>query len=80
MARPKSLLVSMNITVAGNSHNCRHSDNHRILKGASRLTINTDDGPKHYCLKCADSFLMRDVERIQALLHSVKECLSSLPS
>jgi hypothetical protein len=68
MARPKSLIVSMEFTIAGNSHNCRHNDGHRITKGTKRLTVKTDDGPHHYCLACATTFLARDLERLSALL------------
>jgi hypothetical protein len=68
MARPKSLIVSMEFTTAGNSHNCRNNDGHRITKGAKRLTVKTDDGHHHYCLACAATFLARDLERLRALL------------
>lgn len=71
MARPKSLIVNMEFTTAGNSHNCRHNDSHRITKGTKRLTIKTDDGPQHYCLACAKSFIARDLERLQNLLTEV---------
>lgn len=67
MARPRSLIVSMEITVAGRGHNCRQSDRHRIEKGMKRLTVNSDGDQHHYCLACARTFLAKDVERLQAL-------------
>lgn len=76
MARPKSLIVSMEITVAGNSHNCRNNEGHRIAKGVERLTINTDDGPRHYCLTCARVFLIRDIERLRTLLAKVESLIT----
>lgn len=68
VARPKSLIVSMEITDAGTSHNCRNNENHRIAKGDKRLTVKTDDGPRHYCLACARGFLAKDLDRLQVLL------------
>ena len=68
MARPKSLILSMEITVAGRAHNCRQSDRHRIEKGKKRLTVRSDGDQHHYCLACARTFLAKDVERLQALL------------
>lgn len=67
MARPRSLIVSMEITVAGRAHNCRQSDRHRIERGMKRLTVKSDGDPHHYCLVCARTFLAKDVERLQAL-------------
>jgi hypothetical protein len=68
MARPRSLILSMEITAAGRAHNCRQSDNHRIEKGMKRLTIKSDGEEHHYCLACAKTFLAKDIDRLQALL------------
>lgn len=68
MGRPRSLIVSMEITTAGKSHNCRHNDNHRIPMGARRLTISSDGDRHHYCLDCAKGFLAKDIGRLKALL------------
>lgn len=76
MARPKSLIVSMEITVAGNSHNCRNNEGHRIAKGVKRLTVKSDDGPRHYCLTCAKGFLVKGREQLQAILAEIE---SSIP-
>ncbi len=71
MGRHRSLLVSMEVTVAGRAHDCRSNSSHRIAKGDRRLTI-TDDGDKHhYCLACASRFMERDAERLRDLLSSV---------
>lgn len=67
MARPRSLIVSMAVTVAGRAHNCRQSDRHRIEKGMKRLTVKSDGDEHHYCLACAKGFLAKDSERLQAL-------------
>jgi hypothetical protein len=76
MPRPRSLIVSMEITVAGNSHNCRFNDNHRIAKGMRRLTIKSDGDKHHYCLACAKGFLVKDVERLQTILTDVENALT----
>ncbi len=76
MARPRSLIVSMHITAAGRAHDCRYNKNHRIQKGVKRLTIKSESGEHHYCLACAKAFLLKDVERLQALLSEV-DTLSS---
>lgn len=67
MPRGKSVLVSMEITVAGSSHNCRFNDGHRITKGTHRLTIKEDRARLNYCLKCAKDFLVQGLARLQEL-------------
>lgn len=76
MPRPKSLLVSMEITVAGRAHNCRFNDEHRIQKGQSRLSVKVDGDEHHYCLACAHSFLLRDMDRLQDFLSAVNRLLT----
>ncbi len=71
MARARSLIVSMEITTAGKSHNCRHNSKHRIAMGDRRLTINSDGDKHHYCLDCAKGFLVKDIEKLQLLLAEV---------
>jgi hypothetical protein len=68
MARPRSLIVSMEWTHAGRGHDCRNNKNHRIEKGDRRLTISSDGEPHHYCVPCAKGFLAADLRRLQLLL------------
>jgi len=75
MARPKSLVVSMEITVVGRAHDCRYNKNHRLEKGMSRLTIKEDGDEHHYCLTCARVFLVQGVERLTALITAVDAAL-----
>jgi len=72
MARPKSLLVSMEITTVGRAHNCRHNKEHRLEKGDSRLTVRSEGDEHHYCLTCAKTFLSKDMERLRALFDQVE--------
>lgn len=77
MPRPKSLLVSMEITVAGRAHNCRFNEDHRIQKGDKRLTIKVEGDDHHYCLSCARCFMLRDLARLNGLLADVDRELSA---
>lgn len=65
MPRGKSVLVSMEVTTAGKSHNCRFNKAHRIAKGKSRLTIKEDRAKLHYCLECARRFVLDGLSRLQ---------------
>ena len=79
MGRAKSVLVSMTITVAGRAHNCRFNDKHRIEKGVSRLTIKQDGDEHHYCLRCAQVFLAKGLERLGEIQTSVDGLLRGRP-
>jgi len=71
MAKPKSLILSMEITTAGHKHGCRHNRRkHLLAKGDRRLTILSDN--HHYCLACAKTFLTNDIGRLQKLLTEVE--------
>lgn len=72
MPRPRSLIVSMEITEAGRGHNCRQSSQHRIEKGMKRLTVKSDGDSHHYCIACAKAFLGKDLERLRGLLAEVE--------
>lgn len=68
MARPKSLILNIEWTQAGRTHDCRHSKSHRIEKGDRRLTIRVDGDKHHYCMACGRCFLAADIKRLEALL------------
>lgn len=72
MARPKSLIVSMEIATVSRAHDCRHNKNHRLERGDRRLTVRLDGDEHHYCLACAKIFLARDIERLRAFLTEVE--------
>lgn len=75
MPRPKSVLVSMEITTVGRAHDCRYNKSHRLEKGMSRLTIKEDGDEHHYCLPCAKTFLLQGTERLRTLLVEVERLL-----
>lgn len=71
MAKGKSLILSMEVTVAARAHPCRFNKNHKISKGMSRLTLKQDRSTVNYCMACAKKFLETDIGRLQALLIEV---------
>lgn len=78
MARPKSLLVSLELTIAERRHACRQDKSHLILKGVKRLTIRSDDGPQHYCLECASKFVSRDLPKLQSLRDQLQTAIAEV--
>jgi len=72
MPRPKSVVVTMEITTVGRAHDCRHNKNHRLEKGMRRLTIREDGDEHHYCLTCAKVFLLQGAERLKSLAVEVE--------
>ena len=74
----KSLLVSMEITTAGRSHNCRYNKRHRIEKGMRRLTVKVDRNDHHYCLVCAKAFMAASTDRLASIRGEVEALLASI--
>jgi len=72
MAR-RSLIVSMEWTVAGRAHDCRYNKKHRLEKGSRRLTIKSDGDEHHYCVSCAKSFFEHDIKKLQNLFEQANE-------
>lgn len=71
MPRPKSVVISMEITMVGRAHDCRYNGRHRLEKGMRRL-IKENGDERHYCLSCAKIFLKQGIERLQGLLAKVE--------
>lgn len=71
MPRPKSVVISMEITMVGRAHDCRNG-RHRLEKGMRRLTIKENGDERHYCLSCAKIFLKQGIERLQGSLAKVE--------
>jgi len=67
MPRPKSILQRIEMDVAQRAHNCQHSKGHRILRGERRLKVRKDRSWEHYCVKCAQGILARDIENLKDL-------------
>lgn len=75
----KSLLVSMELSVAGRAHGCRHNKNHRVEKGEPRLSIKVDRSHHHYCLACARKFMAASLHRLNELNDSVNALSNGNP-
>jgi len=80
MPNPKSLLRSISIDVAGNSHNCQHNNSHRIQKGHRSLKIKRDGAsPEHFCLRCALESVRNDLGRLAALEQAILTAMAAQP-
>jgi hypothetical protein len=75
VAGPKSVILSMEITVAERAHGCRSDKTHRIARGMRRLTVKQDRAKQNYCLTCAKKILARGVARLSALHEQVEALL-----
>ena len=71
MPRPKSLVKTVEITVAGRLHSCRSNERHPIRKGQQRLTVRGDGNPKHYCLECGRRFIDNGIAALQELREQI---------
>ena len=71
MARPKSLLKSVEITVVQRQHACRSNSAHTLQKGDRRLTVKEPNAQRHYCLACGRKFVERAMSDLEALLEEV---------
>lgn len=67
MAKPKNLILPMSVDIAKASHNCQHSDRHRIQSGDKRLKVRSGRSPEHYCTSCALQFIESAVQRLEDL-------------
>lgn len=72
MPNGKSLLLRMDLTDAGASHNCRFNRKHRIRKGEGRLSVRVDRSTQNYCLDCAAAFIDQAQQRLAALRAEVQ--------
>jgi hypothetical protein len=72
MGRPKSFLVRLEVDVAKKSHNCQHSNTHRIAMGDSRLKVTEGRSSEYYCALCGLKFLETDAGRIAVLLAQLR--------
>jgi hypothetical protein len=72
MARPKSLIKTLSIDTAQKSHFCKHDGKHSIKKGDKRLKLKVGRTYEHFCGVCAKSFIQKDISKLDALLHELK--------
>lgn len=67
MARIKSLIVQVEVDIAGKAHNCQANTKHRILKGDVRLKVRNGRSWDHYCRTCAVNIISTDIKKLTSL-------------
>jgi hypothetical protein len=67
MPRPKSLVLHVEIDEARRAHGCQANANHRIQKGDKRLKVRNGRTWDHYCAKCAEAMIQRDIVELKGL-------------
>jgi hypothetical protein len=67
MAKPRSLILPLSVDRALKGHSCQHSKKHAIAKGELRLKISVGRTHEHYCVTCAQTFIVQAIERLQKL-------------
>ena len=72
MGKPKKLIKNLQVTIAGNSHNCKSNRQHRISKGESRLTVKEGQNAHHYCLDCGSKFVSIALDELRTLQKDIR--------
>lgn len=69
----RSLVNRCEFDTAGNSHNCQANENHRILKGQSRLKVRKGRSWDHYCMDCAKKIIEKDYAKLRILFEQQQQ-------
>jgi hypothetical protein len=69
--RIRSLVETVEITVAKKAHDCQGNSGHRIVRGDRRLAVKEGRGWEHYCIACGRRMLERDAAKIAGLLRAI---------
>jgi hypothetical protein len=75
MARPRSILLRVEVRPAGRLARCARNRNHEILKGETRFVVREPGpagGEKGYCAECAAAMLEVAEAEIRALRGSLR--------
>ncbi len=67
MAKPKSVLLRMEVDQAIRSHGCQHSAKHRLQPGDKRLKVTKDRTDEHFCVACALEMIDVATAKLQSL-------------
>ena len=71
MAKPRSVLLSLDIDEVVNAHNCKANPaKHRLQRGEKRLKVKlpgTQQSADHYCRDCALKMIELSMSRLQEL-------------
>ena len=72
MAKLKSFVKTIAIDHALKSHNCQHSNAHRLAKGDIRLSLKTQRSYEYYCGSCAIASLEADICKLNEFLSALR--------
>ncbi len=67
MARNKSIIKNVSVSVAQRRHYCHRSKKHVITAGDRRLSVKEGRSVQHYCLDCANATLNVAVDKVEYL-------------
>lgn len=70
MAAHRSILLKLDVRLAGKACRCRHNKQHAIARGERRLVVKVPGpgSPEHgYCSVCAKAMLDQAGDRLRAL-------------
>jgi hypothetical protein len=67
VAKPKSILLRIEVDRAQRAHNCQHNGRHRLQRGDLRLKVIQNRSPEHFCVPCGLKFVRLGIDRLQEL-------------
>ena len=73
MARIRSIVERCCVDQARKAHNCQANAQHRIRSGDRRLKVRNGRTWDHYCIRCAQEIIRRDVDRLRTLAEELVE-------
>ncbi len=79
MARPRSVLLGMEIRPAGKACKCKHDGSHRIAKGDLRLIVKNPgpaSGEAGYCVPCGCAMLEAACDALEVHISSLRRTAS----
>lgn len=73
MAKPKSLIKNIQLTIAKRSHSCKSNAQHKIANGEARLTVKEGQNESNYCLECGKRFLQLAMDDLSEMQRKINE-------
>jgi len=73
MAKPKSLLLRMEVDQAIRSHDCQHNAKHRLQPGDKRLKVTKDRTDEHFCVACALEMIDLASSKLQSIAAELRQ-------
>jgi hypothetical protein len=73
MAKPKSVLLRMEVDLTIRSHDCQHNSRHRLHPGDKRLKVTKDRTSEHFCVACALEMIDLATANLQAIAAELRQ-------